>query len=200
MNLAPLPAGKYGKSIKRPTRRCHHANQGQSGLEAELVWALGALHSLRSIKKLAAGKRRETHILSNEDKEKWIKDYVESETAVARKRVEDAETASKHKQDDMRNAGKVGLTATKPETTFQEMLNAIGDSLSNLASSAIGEDREDEDDNDEDPAGGKLTEDDEPRWVMGRISTTVQYRMERFRQKQMKLDEWTQPGWGDAAD
>ena len=125
---------------------------------------------------------------------------MESETAVARKRVEDAETASKHKQDDMRNAGKVGLTATKPETTFQEMLNAIGDSLSNLASSAIGEDREDEDDNDEDPAGGKLTEDDEPRWVMGRISTTVQYRMERFRQKQMKLDEWTQPGWGDAAD
>jgi len=28
----------------------------------------------------------------------------------------------------------------------------------------------------------------------------VQQRMERFRQKQMKLDELTQPGWEDAAD
>jgi len=53
--------------------------------------ALGALRSLRSTKKLAAEKRRETHVLSNEQKEKWIEDYIERETAVARKRVEDAE-------------------------------------------------------------------------------------------------------------
>jgi len=34
---------------------------------------------------------------------------------------------------------------------------------------------------------------------MGTISKTVQYGTERFRQKLMKLDELTQPGWGAAA-
>jgi len=119
---------------------------------------------------------------------------------VARKRVEDAETAIKQGQDDMRNAEKAGLTTTKPETTFEEMLNAIGDSLSDLARSDDEDDGEDEDDKEEDPAGGKLREDDEPGWVMGTISKTVQYRMECFRRKQMKLDKLTQCGWGDAAD
>jgi len=35
---------------------------------------------------------------------------------------------------------------------------------------------------------------------MGTISKTVQRRMERFWQKHMKLDELTQPGWGDTVD
>jgi hypothetical protein len=35
---------------------------------------------------------------------------------------------------------------------------------------------------------------------MGTISKTVQHRKESFRQKQLRLDELTQPGWGDAAD
>jgi hypothetical protein len=48
---------------------------------------------LRSKKKLAAEKQQETHFLSNEEKEKWIEDFVERETAGARKRVEDAEAA-----------------------------------------------------------------------------------------------------------
>jgi len=78
------------------------------------------------------------------------------------------------------------------------MLVAIGDSLSNLASSDDGEDGEDEDD--EETEQGKLSEDDKPGWVMGTITKTVQQRMERFRQKQMKFDELTQPGWEDAAD
>jgi len=33
---------------------------------------------------LPAEKRRETHFLSNEVKDKWIEDYVERETAVAK--------------------------------------------------------------------------------------------------------------------
>jgi hypothetical protein len=45
-----------------------------------------------------------------------------------------------------------------------------------------------------------VSEDDEPGWVMGTITTTVQQHMGRFRQKQMKLDELTKPGWQDAAD
>jgi hypothetical protein len=45
-----------------------------------------------------------------------------------------------------------------------------------------------------------LSEDDKPVWVMGTITKTVQQRIERFRQKQMKLDELTQPGWEHAAN
>jgi hypothetical protein len=76
MNFSPLPVGKYGKWTKKATRRRHHANEGKSSLEAEWVRALGALRSLRSKKKLAAEKRQEMHYLSNEEKEKWIDDFV----------------------------------------------------------------------------------------------------------------------------
>jgi len=97
----------------------------------------------------------------------------------------------------MNHAETAGLTTREPEKTFEEMLVAIGDSLSDHASSDNGEDGEDED---EEIEQGKLSEDDEPGWVMGTITKTVQQRMERFRQKQMKLEELTQPGWEDAAN
>jgi len=61
---------------------------------------------------------------------------------MARKRVDYAETAIRQEQEDMRNAEMAGLTTTKPETTFEEMINAIGDSPSNLASSDAEEDGE----------------------------------------------------------
>jgi len=81
---------------------------------------------------------------------------VERETAVPRKRVQDAETA-------MMQELKYMTTATgKPETTFEEMLNGIGDSLSYLASSEDAQDGEDEEDDDYDTELGKLSDDDEP--------------------------------------
>jgi len=46
----------------------------------------------------------------------------------------------------MTNAEKAGLITTKPETTFEEMLNDIGDWLSDLASSDDEEDGKDKDD------------------------------------------------------
>ena len=98
----------------------------------------------------------------------------------------------------MSNVEKAALTTRKPEMTFEVMLNAIGDSLSDLASSDNEADPEDEED-DEDTEQGKLSKDDVPGWVMGTISKTVQHCMEMFWQKQMKLDQLTQPGWGDAA-
>jgi len=58
-----------------------------------------------------AEKRRETHFLSNEEKEKWIEDFVERETAGARKRVEDTEAAVQQEQDDMMHAELAGLTS-----------------------------------------------------------------------------------------
>jgi hypothetical protein len=54
-------------------------------LGAESDQAVGVLHSLRSKKKLAAEKRRETQSLSNQEKSKSIEDYVDRETAGARK-------------------------------------------------------------------------------------------------------------------
>ena len=83
--FSPLPDGTYCKSTKRSTQQCHHANEGMRGLEAERLRALGAWRGLRSKEKLAVEKRRETHFSSNEEKEKWIEDYVERETAGARK-------------------------------------------------------------------------------------------------------------------
>jgi len=98
----------------------------------------------------------------------------------------------------MTHAEIAGLTSREPEKMFEEMLVAIRESLSDLPSSDDGEDGEDEDH--EQTEQGNLSEDDKPGWVMGTITQTVQQRMERFRQKQMKLDELTQPGWEDAAD
>jgi len=60
-------------------------NKGKSTLEVDRVCALGELRRVRSRKKLAAVKRSETHFLSNEENEQWIEDYMDRETAVARK-------------------------------------------------------------------------------------------------------------------
>jgi len=198
--FSPLLAGKYGKLTKQSTRRRHQANESKRGLEAERVRALGAVRSLRFRKMLSAENRRETHFLSNEEREKWIEAYVERQTAVARKRVQDAETAIMQELKDMTSAESMGATTRKPETTFEEIMNAIRDSLSNLASSDNGQDGEDKGDDEEDTEVSKLSDDDEPGWVMGTISKTVQHRRERFRQKQMRLDELTELGWGDAAN
>jgi len=92
----------------------------------------------------------------------------------------------------------VGLTNGEPEKTFQEMMVAIGDSVSDLASSDNGEDGDDEDD--EETEQGQLSEHDESGWVMGTFMKIVQQRLERIRQKQMKLNELTHQGWEDAAD
>jgi len=81
-------------------------------------------------------------------------------------------------QKQMRNVQKARSTTTKPETTFQEMLNAIGDSLSDLASSEDEEDGDDEDDDEEDTELGKLSEDDEPGCVIGTMSKTGQLHMQ----------------------
>jgi hypothetical protein len=82
-NIAPLPPGKYGKSTIMSTHRSHQATAGKSGLEVDMVRALGALCGLGSKQSLAADKRHETHISSHQEIEKWIKHFVERETAVA---------------------------------------------------------------------------------------------------------------------
>jgi hypothetical protein len=65
---------------------------------------------------------------------------------------------------------------------YEGMLNAIGDWRSDLASSDVEQDGEDEEDNEQDTELGKLSDDDESGWVMGTISKTVQHRMESVQQ------------------
>jgi hypothetical protein len=118
------------------------------------------------------------HFLNIKEEEKWIEDNVERETAGAKKRVEDAEAAVQQVQEDMNHAETTGVTLREPEKMFAEILVAIGRSLSDLSSSDNAEDGEDADAETEE---GKLSEDDEPGWVMGTITKTVQQHMERFR-------------------
>jgi len=61
------------------------------------------------------------------------------------------------------------------------MLNATGDSLSDLVSSDDEEVGEDKDDDEQDTGHGKLSDDDEPGWVMGTITKTVQHHVESIR-------------------
>ena len=77
---------------------------------------------------------------------------------------------------------------------------AIGHNLSHHTSSDDEEDGEDKDDDEEDSGLGKLSEDDEPGWVIGTIPKTVQHRMESFRLKHICFEKLMQLGWGDAAN
>jgi hypothetical protein len=54
IRFSALLSVKFGKSDKHSTMRCHSANQGKSGVEAERVRAPGALHSLQFKKCQAA--------------------------------------------------------------------------------------------------------------------------------------------------
>lgn len=78
-------------------------------------------------------------------------------------------------------------------------MNAISDSLSDLASSGNGEDGAAEDVDEEHPQPGKLSKDDEPTLVMATKSKMIQHWMVCFRQKQMKQDKLMLPGWGGPA-
>jgi len=118
INASPLPAVKYGKSTKRSTERHHQPNEGKRGWEVERVRTFGAFCNLWSTKKHAAKKWPETHFLSNEEKDTWIENYVESGIAGAWKRVDDADAAISQDQEDTEAAENVGLTTREPKKCF----------------------------------------------------------------------------------
>jgi len=97
-------------------------------------------------------------------------------------------------QGDMRNGGKAQLTTGKPILTYETKLNAIGDSLGDLASSEDEKVGVDKDDDEYDTELSKLSEDDEPGWVMGIVSEMIQHGLESFWEKQMMLDDLTRLG------
>jgi len=156
-NLSPLPVGTYRKSTKQSTWWCHQLNHGKIGFAAETVWVLEALRSLQSNKKLSVETKQEKYIISNEKKEKWIEDYEDRETAVVRNRVQDTVTAILQEQEHFGNVEKEWSTTTETETTFEKMLNAVGDSLTDQSSSHDKENWEDKDDYAEDTDLGKVS-------------------------------------------
>lgn len=79
-------------------------------------------------------------------------------------------------------------------------MNVVGNSLSNHARSDDSEKGEDEDDDEEYSEPDKLFKDEIPGSVMIKISNTVQHPTQRFRQKQMMLEELIQPVLGDSAN
>jgi hypothetical protein len=86
----------------------------------------------------------------------------------------------------MKLAETAGWTNRESEKTFDEIMVAMGDSLSNVACSDDGEDAEDEDD--QDIEQDMLSEDDNPSWVMGTITKTAQQCTEWFWHMQMTLE------------
>jgi hypothetical protein len=115
-------------------------------LQAKTVRVLVVLPSCRSKKKLAAVIREETHFLSNEENEERNEDDVESETTGVGKHVEDADAAIRQEQQGTEAAGNAGVMTREPQKTFREMIVAIGDSLSHIASCNYDEDGDDEND------------------------------------------------------
>jgi hypothetical protein len=75
--------------------------------------------------KLTAQKQQETHFGSNNGKEQWIEDYVERETAGARKQVEDPEAAVEHEQEHMKHDEIARLMTRQPEKAFKQMMVAL---------------------------------------------------------------------------
>jgi len=119
---------------------------------------LGVLRSLRTKQKIEVENWYETHSLNNEENGKWIEDYIQRETTVLRKRVEDAETAIEQGQEDKRNVGNTGLIMGELEETSEEMMAPVGYSLSNLATADDDVNGDDEDD--QDTVLGMPSEDD----------------------------------------
>jgi hypothetical protein len=91
------------------------------------------------------------------------------------------------------------LTTRKHEKLFEEILNAIRDSLNDLPTTDDVEDGEDEAFDEQDTELGNLRRGSEPGWVLGTTFETVLYCMVRFWQKHMRFDELTQPRRGDRA-
>jgi len=99
--------------------------------------------------------------------------FVDRETTTARKRVEEVATAIKQEPEAVKTAAIVELTTTMTEETFGEILNAMVDSLSNIARSLDVEDVKDKGGEEEHTERGMLCEDDNPVWVIDTISKMV---------------------------
>jgi hypothetical protein len=98
---------------------------------------------------------------------------VEAETTGARKGVEDAEEVAQQEQKETKKSEHTRMMNREAEKKFLGIIVSIGDSMSDLARSDDGENRGNE--VDEEAEQGLLSEDEQPSWVMGTITKSVQW-------------------------
>jgi hypothetical protein len=197
-NLKPLPAGKQGKSRKAATLRRHRANEGKSAHEAERVRAMSALRTLKSKKKKAA-EAMKLKGMSEDARRKWIDDYVERETEVARRRVEAADAAVKEDMERQYATSAQMPPAANPKKTFEELLALVGDDIDNVVPSDDDDDEEEDEeldsDEDEDIHDGSL---DEDGFVPGQINKTTMAEITAARARTSRMFELTKEGYAEA--
>lgn len=97
-------------------------------------------------KTLLVEKWLEYHVPNFSEQQKWIENYVDRDTAVARQGVENAEWVIQQEQEDRTSAEIGWQIAWQREIKWREMLKASGDSLINLALAGDGEDNADQED------------------------------------------------------
>lgn len=70
----------------------------------DMVWALGAVHSLQFTKQIPVKKWQEFLVWSKNAQGKWLQQFVNRETTPGTKQVEDVETAIKQEPEDVKQA------------------------------------------------------------------------------------------------
>jgi hypothetical protein len=118
---------------------------------------------------------------------------VDQETTLARNQVGDIEAAFMQLQEYMTNAEKAGLTTRKYKKALQTMMNDIEDNQNNLWSVDDVDGRTADDDGEADTELVKLSLVDEPSWVRGTISNTVQQVIKISWKKTIMLHKLAQP-------
>jgi hypothetical protein len=132
--------------------------------------------------------------MSKEGKEKSIVGFVKSETAAAGKRVAETEAAVERERISVLKRAAAGTT----KMTFEEMLEAIGDSVDNVATSDEEDNDEDNEEDGEDNNDAKLGNGNEPEWVVDTINQSVPAQLDLLLTKEMNFVELTTLGSADA--
>jgi hypothetical protein len=101
---------------------------------------------------------------------------VESETAAAKMMVAEAEAAVERENISVLKRAAAGTT----EMTFEEMLEAIGESVDAVSTSDEADDDEDDEQDGDDNNDAKLSDDDQPEWVVGTIDKSIEERLNTF--------------------
>jgi hypothetical protein len=97
--------------------------------------------------------------------------------------------AIRHEREDMVTSENMGLMSREQENMFSEMMLAFQVSLRDIPrSDNTGMRKRNNDETDR----GKVSEDDQPGWVLGTRLNIFQPLMESFRQIQIKLEAFTQ--------
>lgn len=202
-NYSPLPAGKYGRSDNPATVKRHRTNAGKSGIESERIRAHNNLRALKCKKRKKAEGSEEIRDMDSDQRDKWIEDYVERETAAARKRAEEADLAWALEKERLASVSAVDQHPETAESarSFNQMLEDIGESIDDVATSGEeDEDNEDDDDDEEDEEDieGESDEEEGSGWVPDIVQKSAQRRIDAFREKCMWIEEMTRSGWEDA--